>query len=145
MNYENQLCQAIDLLANERENEAQTLIESTIAEIKRFLPEALEKAPLYYYWGQGLELLEEPEQALLQYEAALKAHVEYIPAWEALCRALLEELDRPDEAKTILLSRLLPHEPDNEIYQDWLVRADIALNDNKFLRDEAPSEDGEEN
>lgn len=145
MNYEAQLCQAIDLLANEQEDQAHTLIENTIAEIKRYLPEAVEKAPLYYYWGQGLELLDEPEQALLQYEAALKAHVEYIPAWEALCRALLEELDRPDEAQTILLSRLLPHEPESEIYQDWLARAQIALNDNKFVREEDPKASGEEN
>lgn len=140
MNYEQNLCQAIDLIAADQESQAHELIESTIVEIKRFLPEAIDKAPLHFFWAQGLELLEEPEQALLQYEHALKANLEYMPAWECLCRVLLEELDRPEEAKSIVLSRLLPSDPENENYQDWLAKAELALNDHKFTRPESTPE-----
>lgn len=132
MNFEQQLCQAIDLIAHDAQEQAESLIEATILEIKRYLPEALEKAPLYFYWAQSLELLEEAEQAALQYESSLKADGQYIPAWEALCRLLLEDLDRPEEAKSILLGRLLPLEPENEIYQDWFAKVELALNNHQF-------------
>ena len=128
MNYHDQLCQAIDLLAQDQDDAAHTLLEQTISEIKRFLPEAVDACPLYLAWGQALELLEEPEQALLQYEKALQSNPDFEEAWAAMATLLIEELDRLEEAATLIQARLLPLESDqHQRYQEMLDRIEIDL------------------
>jgi tetratricopeptide (TPR) repeat protein len=138
MNWEKRLCDAIDLIAADKEHEAELALEQLVAEIKTALPDADKPAELHFAWGQALEIMQEAEQACLRYEKALEADPDHMPSWEATCNVLLHDLERPAEALSILQARLLPSDHENPQYKEWADRAEISM------RSQTPPPDVEE-
>jgi tetratricopeptide (TPR) repeat protein len=118
---------AIDLLADQRQEEAETMLNAFIASLKASMNGSDADAERYYYWGKALALLDEWEQALLKLEHALQIKPDHEPAlWETTV-ILMDELDRPELAKTLLQERLLKLKPEDEAYREGLASAEVLI------------------
>jgi tetratricopeptide (TPR) repeat protein len=127
MDYEAQLNQALDLLADSDEGGATRILQKCIDHIKSRLSGTAEDLPRYYYWGRCLTAMEEFEQALLKFEKALRLDPGHEASlWEA-ASILLHDLDRPENAKTLIAERLLHLRPSHPPYEDALRTAEFTL------------------
>lgn len=127
MDAEESLNSAMDLMADFRDSEAEEELNSLIKRLKSGMNATAIDADRYYYWGRGLSLLEEPEQALLRFEQALQLKPDHEGAlWETVT-LLLYELERPEGAKSILEQRLLPLQPGYGLYQEALAASDTLI------------------
>jgi tetratricopeptide (TPR) repeat protein len=118
---------AIDLLADGRADEAETMLNAFTATLKAAMNGSDADAERYYYQGRALALLDEWEQALLRFEHALQIKPDHEAAlWETVV-ILMDELDRPELAKTLLEQRLLKLKPADETYQEALASAEVLI------------------
>ena len=115
------LSDAIDLLADERQDEAETLINAFTAALKGAMNGSDADADRYYWWGRALSLLDEWEQALLRYESALQINPDHEAAlWETAV-ILMDERDRPES------ERLLKLKPGHPEYVEALASAETLI------------------
>lgn len=127
MDCDKALGEAIDLMADGRDAEAETALEEFIRGLKAGMDATAGDAERYYWWGRSLSLLEEPEQALLRFEEALQLRPDHEGSlWETV-RILLHDLDRPQGAKAILERSLLPLRPGHAPYREALAAAETLL------------------
>lgn len=121
------LSDAIDLIADEREEEAEALINAFTAALKSAMNGSDADAERYYWWGRALSLLDEWEQALLRYESALQINPDHEASlWETAV-ILMDERDKPESAKTILQERLLKLKPGHPEYTEALASAETLI------------------
>lgn len=121
------LSDAIDLIVDEREEEAERLLAAFTAALKGAMNGTEADAQRYFLWGRALELQDEWEQALLRFESALNLVPDHEPSlWETVT-ILMDELDRPESAKTLLEERLLKLKPDHPEYREALASADALI------------------
>ncbi len=118
---------AIDLLADARQEEAETLLNAFVATLKSAMNGSDADAERWYFQGRALALLDEWEQALLRFEHALQIKPNHEPAlWETVV-ILMDELDKPELAKTLLEQRLLALKPTDETYKEALASAEVLI------------------
>ena len=137
---------AIDLIADAREAEAEDMLNAFILTLKASMNGTEADAERYYYWGRALALQEEWEQALLRHESALQLKPNHEGAlWETV-GILMDELEKPESAKSVLEQRLLPLKPKDEAYLEALASADalIRRRDGRPLKPWKEGEVGEE-
>lgn len=121
------LADAIDLIVDFRQEEAETLLNAFTGVLKAAMNGTDADAQRYYYWGRALALLDEWEQALLRYESALGVLPDHEPSlWETAV-ILMDELDKPESAKAILEERLLKLKPGNPVYAEALASAEVLI------------------
>jgi tetratricopeptide (TPR) repeat protein len=121
------LADAIDLIVDFRQEEAETLLNAFTGVLKSSMNGSDGDAQRYYYWGRALSLLDEWEQALLRYESALNVLPDHEPSlWETAV-ILMDELDKPESAKAILEERLLKLKPGNPVYTEALASAEVLI------------------
>src|ERR1700722_443646 len=134
------LNKALDLMADFRDEEGEEEINSLIKQLKSNMDATVGDADRYYYWGRGLSLIEEPEQALLRFEKALQIKPDHEGAlWETVT-LLLYELERPEGAKAVLEQTLLPLHPGYELYEEALEAAHTLIR----LQNAKPSKKSDE-
>lgn len=131
------LADAIDLIVDGREEEAAAMLDAFIATLKAALNGSDADALRQYYWGRALALMDEWEQALLRFEAALQVDPDHEPSLREIAFILLDELDKPESAKVILQERLLKLNPGNPDYAEALASAEtlIRRRDGKPLKE----------
>jgi tetratricopeptide (TPR) repeat protein len=140
---------AIDLIVDLRQEEAEELINAFTAALKAAMNGSDADAERYYWWGRALSLLDEWEQALLRFEGAIQINPDYEAAlWETAV-ILMDELDKPESAKAILEERLLKLKPGHPDYVEALASAEVLIRrrDGRPLKpwkDGEVGEDGEE-
>jgi tetratricopeptide (TPR) repeat protein len=118
---------AIDLLADDRQEEAETMLNAFAATLKAAMNGSEADAERYYFQGRALALLDEWEQSLLRFEQALQIKPDHEPAlWETVV-ILMDELDKPELAKTLLEQRLLVLKPQDETYTEALASAEVLI------------------
>ena len=118
---------AIDLLADGRQEEAETMLNAFVATLKAAMNGSDADAERWYFQGRALALLDEWEQALLRFEHALQIKPNHEPAlWETVV-ILMDELDKPELAKTLLEQRLLVLKPGDETYREALASAEVLI------------------
>ena len=124
---EDALNTAMDLMADFRDEEALEELNTLISSLKSGMNATVVDADRYYYWGRGLSLMEEPEQALLRFEQALQLNPDHEGAlWETVT-LLLYELERPEGAKSILEQRLMPLRPGYGLYEEALAASGTLI------------------
>jgi tetratricopeptide (TPR) repeat protein len=137
---------AIDLIVDFREEEAEEMLNAFTAALKAAMNGSDADAQRYYYWGRALALLDEWEQALLRFESALHVLPDHEPSLWETAMILMDELDKPESAKTILQERLLKLKPHNPAYKEALASAEalIRRRDGRPLKPWKEGEVGEE-
>ena len=121
------LSDAIDLLADEREEEAGVMLDAFIATLKGAMNGSDADVARHYYWGRALSLMDEWEQALLRFEGALQLDADHEDSLREIVFILLDELDRPESAKAILEERLLKLNPGHPEYVEALASAEALI------------------
>ena len=121
------LNEAMDLMADFRDDEAEESINELIGKIKADMNATAADADRYYYWGRALSLLEEPEQALLRFEQALQLVPEHEGSLWETTTLLLYELERPEGAKSILEERLVKLRPGYGLYEEALAASETLI------------------
>ncbi len=121
------LSDAIDLIADFREEEAAEMLNAFTAALKASMNGSDADAERYYYWGRALEIQEEWEQALLRFESVLRIRPEHEPSLREIAMILLDALDRPESAKTILTEKLLKLNPGYPEYVEALASAEALI------------------
>ena len=124
---EKTLNQAMDLIADFRESEAEEALLGFIQELKGEMDATVADAERHFFWGRCLYLLEEPEQALLRFEQALQIRPDHEGALWEMVSILLHDLDKPESAKAILEQRLMPLRPNYEPYGEALASAETLI------------------
>jgi tetratricopeptide (TPR) repeat protein len=162
MEYESTLNQALDLLADSEERKAGRILQGCIDDIKKHLTGTDADLIRYYYWGRCLTAMAEAEQALLKFEKALRIDPDHEGSLWETASIFLHELERPENAKTLLAERLIPLHPDNADYQEALREVEFTLKlrkapppltkeeadsvgdelDSEGMSDDPPGEDG---
>jgi predicted Zn-dependent protease len=122
---EAKLSHAIDHYADNEEAKGDRVVEAAVERLKGFL-QGPERRSALMLWGMSLQLLREPEQALLRYEEILHD----VPGdegalWQCV-QIFLVDMENPTTARRILEDRLLPV-ADKPEYRDALQMARLAL------------------
>lgn len=121
------LSDAIDLIADDRVEEAEALLATFTGALRQAMNGTEADAQRYYLWGRALELQEEWEQALLRFESALNLLPDHEPSlWETAV-ILMDELEKPESAKTVIQERLLKLKPDHPDYLEALASAETLI------------------
>ena len=113
------VCKAIDQMVDGNGAEAEKTLEKAIARIRARLASETDDgtaARLHERKGDSLALMAEHEQALLSYEEGLKRDPASRDILWKIVSVLLENLERPEEALSILEKNLLPLDPGNPRY-----------------------------
>ncbi|MBO7500602.1 MAG: hypothetical protein J6T45_04565 [Fibrobacterales bacterium] len=113
------ICKAIDLMVDGKGAEAEKTLENAIARVRARLASETDDgtaARLHERKGDSLALMAEHEQALLSYEEGLKRDPASRDLLWKIVSVLLENLERPEEALSILEKNLLPLDPENQRY-----------------------------
>lgn len=118
---------AIDLLVDGRDAEAEDLLNAFILTLKGSMNGTEGDAERYYFWGRALALQEEWEQALLRHESALQLKPNHEGALWETAGILMDALEKPESAKSVLEQRLLPLAPKNEDYLEALASAEALI------------------
>ncbi len=130
MNYHDSLCKAIDTLvlhgSEAAENELIPYFDSLKKELKDS-PERAREIELLDWWGQGLEVLEEYEQALLKYQRIIEIDWSNKEVLFRMAQLFMHALQKPKHAISILEDKLLKWEPENEEYLNALEEAQLGV------------------
>ena len=118
---------AMDLYADFREPEAEKALLALNQTLKDGMDATALDAERHFFRGRIQVLLEEPQQALLQFEQALQLDADHEGALWETAALLLETLDRPEGAKAIVEQRLIPLRPDSETYREALAAAETLI------------------
>jgi tetratricopeptide (TPR) repeat protein len=131
------LSDAVDLIVDGRDAEAEEMLNAFTAALKGAMNGADADAQRYYWWGKALTLQEEWEQALLRFERAIELDPDHQGALWETATILMDALDKPESARTILKERLLKLDPGNADYAEALASADtlIRRGDGKPLKE----------
>ena len=127
MDYEKALNQAIDLIADQRESEAEKVLLGFIQELKEEMDGTIADADRYHQWGQFLYLMNEHQQALLQYEQALQIRPDHIDSLWEIVSIFLYDLDKPASAKSLLEQALIPLRPNSSQFAEALQAAETLI------------------
>lgn len=143
MNWNDQLCDAMDLYAEGREIEAKHAFEEIEQGLAAHCNENPEDEIHFELLGQVLELQEEYQQALLRYEKILQFDPDNQRILWKIVELFKEPLESPVQAKSVLENRLLPLDPKNPDYLECLKSCEraIAQSENKSQDQEPKSED----
>ena len=129
---ESEICRIYDLLAEDQEEQAEKSINEIINQLKaltdvEYTDEVYPaQAGYFLQWGRCLEMLEEPEQALLKWEKSLNFDPDSQETLWAMASCLIYTMNRPESAIPILEEKLLKLNPDEEQYQDALKAAQLG-------------------
>lgn len=115
MNPNDTISNAIDLMADGENDQAEDLLNDCIAYIKEQIKSKADSMH-YYHWGMCLYILDEFEQAMLKFEKAIEMNPALEDAYWRITSILFYNLQNPESAKTILEQRLLEMNPKNEMY-----------------------------
>lgn len=122
---EQQLAHAIDLYAEGEDAKADTQVERAVETLRGHL-QGPERRSALMLWAMALQMIREPQMALLRYEEVLKDNPEDEEAlWQSV-QIFLVDLELPDSARKILEERLLPLS-DKQDYKDALHMARLAV------------------
>ncbi len=113
------LCLAIDQIVDGETAKAEATLEKALETARAKLAEAgspEREAEIHERKGDAYGLMSEHEQALLSYEEGLKRNPASRTILRKMVSVLMEQLDRPEEALSILEKNLLPLDPENEDY-----------------------------
>ncbi len=121
------LSDAIDLIADEREQEAEEMLNAFVAALKGAMNGSDADAQRYYWWGKALSLQDEWEQALLRFERAIEIDPDHEAALWETASILMDALDKPESARAILQERLLKLSPGNADYAEALASAEALI------------------
>lgn len=121
------LSDAIDLIVDERVEEAETLLAAFTGALKAAMNGTEADAHRYYLWGRALELQDEWEQALLRFESALNLLPDHEPSLWETAMILMDELEKPESAKTVIAERLLKLKPGHPEYLEALASAEALI------------------
>ncbi len=120
MNYQKIICDAMDEMADGKDEAAEAKLNECMADIKIHTADGSADESHYYNWGMCLYLLEEYEQSLLKFEKVL----EFDPAHEdslwQIVSILFYNLQKAEAALHILEKKLLPKYPDEPLYNEAL-------------------------
>lgn len=123
---EEQICKVYDFIADENDAQARALAQNLIEQIKiktrvEYTDDNFgEQAGYFLQWGRCLELLDEPEQAMLKWERSLHFDADSIETLWALSSCLIYTMNKPEAAIPIIREKLLALDPENEQFQDAL-------------------------
>lgn len=129
---EAQICQIYDLMSEDQDQKAEELILSLIEQFKvlthvEYTDDVYpEQAGYFLQWGRCLELLEEPEQALLKWERSLHFDPGSTETLWAMASCLIYTMNKPESAIPLLKDKLIPLDPDNEQFQDALRASELG-------------------
>jgi tetratricopeptide (TPR) repeat protein len=121
------LSDAIDLIVDERQGEAENLLAAFTTTLRQAMNGTEADAQRYYLWGRALELQDEWEQALLRFESALNLLPDHEPSLWETAMILMDELDKPELAKTVITERLLKLKPGHPEYVEALASAEALI------------------
>jgi tetratricopeptide (TPR) repeat protein len=121
------LSDAIDLIVDDRQGEAENLLAAFTTALRQAMNGTEADAHRYYLWGRALELQDEWEQALLRFESALNLLPDHEPSLWETAMVLMDELDKPELAKTVITERLLKLKPDHPEYVEALASAEALI------------------
>lgn len=122
---EQQLAHAIDLYAEGEDAKADTRVERAVERLRGHL-QGPERRSALMLWAMALQMIREPQMALLRYEDVLKDNPSDEEAlWQSV-QIFLVDLELPDSARKILEERLLPI-ADKQDYKDALHMARLAV------------------
>ena len=127
MNGEKALNQAMDLIADFRQSEAEEVLQGLIGDLRDGMDGTVADADRHFCWGRALYLLEEPEQALLRFEQALQILPDHEYALWEMASILLHDLDKPESAKSLLEQRLMRLRPSHPPYAEALAAAETLI------------------
>ncbi|HEX2613280.1 MAG TPA: hypothetical protein VHO02_06790 [Fibrobacteria bacterium] len=131
------LSDAVDLIVDGREAEAEEMLNAFTAALKGAMNGGDADAQRHYWWGKALTLQDEWEQALLRFERAIELDPDHEGALWETATILMDALDKPESAKTILQERLMKLNPGNPDYAEALASAEtlIRRRDGKPLKE----------
>jgi tetratricopeptide (TPR) repeat protein len=140
MLYDDEISEAIDLIASDCQDEANQKLEAIIDLIKKNLTHSNDDIPALLSWALCLELLEEFEQALLKYEDIIRLDPEQPDALWNITQLFLDYLSKPREAENILREKLLKSDPENPEYLNALKNAEygVAAEDREEIMVDTP-------
>jgi tetratricopeptide (TPR) repeat protein len=121
------LSDAIDLIVDDRIEEAETLLAAFTGALRSAMNGTEADAQRYYLWGRALELQDEWEQALLRFESALNLVPDHEPSLFETAMVLMDELEKPESAKTVIEERLLKLKPNHPEYLEALASAEALI------------------
>ncbi|MEN9354046.1 MAG: hypothetical protein RL318_1371 [Fibrobacterota bacterium] len=122
---EAKLAHAIDLYAEGEDSKADIQVERAVEGIRAFLT-GPERRSALMLWAMALQLIREPQMALLRYEDILRDDpADEDALWQSV-QIFLVDLELPDSARKILEERLLPIS-DKQEYKDALHMARLAV------------------
>jgi len=122
---EQQLAHAIDLYAEGEDAKADTRVERAVEALRGHF-QGPERRNALMLWAMALQMIREPQMALLRYEEILKDNPSDEEAlWQSV-QIFLIDLELPDSARKILEERLLPLS-DKQDYKDALHMARLAV------------------
>ena len=119
MDYNSQICIAMDMQADGKDSEAYNILQQCITSIKKSgqsenLPNG------FYFWGMCLHLMDEPEQALLKFEKAVQVEPDHEKSLWQITSILFYNQQSAQPALSILENKLLKINPDNPEYLEIL-------------------------
>ena len=126
------ICKIYDLLAEDQDAKAQKAIYLIIEELKartqvEFTDNLFPEQSAYFLqWGRCLELLDEPEQALLKWEKSLNFEPQSIETLWAMASCLIYTMNKPEIAIPLLKDRLIPLDEHNEQFIDALKASELG-------------------
>ena len=125
--WEELICSAIDMLADNREKEAMELLQNCMELVKNNIQEKRDLADSYYTWGMCLSVMEEYEQAVLKFEQAVTHNKDHEASLWQIVSILFYNLEKASEAKSILEEKLMIIDSKNERYQEMLQDVTVYL------------------
>ena len=123
MNFHDTLANAIDTLVTQGNEAAEKALEPYFSEIKKQLnakPKKEKSVELLNWWGQGLEIIDEHEQALLKYQRIIEVDWGNREVLFRMVNLFMYSMHKPEHAVPILEEKLLEWDPENQEYQDAL-------------------------
>jgi tetratricopeptide (TPR) repeat protein len=119
------LNQAMDLWADGDERRCGVLVDKVVQKL-RLLVAGADRIQALRLWAVALSIQEEWEQVLLKYEQILSIHPDDEDAlWQSV-QVLLRSMERPEQARRLLVERLLPLNRADE-YEDALRECEAAM------------------
>jgi tetratricopeptide (TPR) repeat protein len=120
MLYEEKINLAIDLLADDQTTQAESILQEVVGTLVQNPPHSSVAKEHFFTAGFCLELLEEFQQSLLQYEKALQADPSDDDLVWTMVQIMLFQLEQTQTAIAILQDRLLKSQPENEEFLEAL-------------------------